>query len=391
MNDLELLNEETIDEVEVVIPEEFYAPVGDNVVRKPSSLRTMNNAHQAAFKLSNNPEDKLSSRNNSFAINKSLIRLTPGFNIRVKLSESHIQDLVYSYKNGIYVPPIIVKVVEIEGKMVAEVKDGHHRFLAMMRVAEIDLIEVIEFKGNDVDDIFLMLTSANTQQLTPMDRGQAYRRLEILGVSRSLIAQKLGKSAAHISQCLALASMPFKLQQLVADGVIAATLARDLHKEFGDKVMDHLENQGLLDTAPANKPVVDAGADANTDTIDTDGVASGPEEGSAPKEQALPLKKITKKRLTATVKAPKLAKEDLTTMCDIMESLAKKFSVDDVADKQEVTVVLTRDEALRVQQLGAELEALKAELEKQNAALAEAKAKELEAQEQSEKQEQMDI
>lgn len=391
MNELELLNEETIDEADVVIPEEFYAPAGANVVRKPSSLRTMNNLHQAAFKLSNNPDDKLSTRNNSFTISKNLIRLTPGFNIRVKLSESHIQELVFSYQNGIYVPPIIVQVVEIDGKMVAEVKDGHHRFLAMMRVKEIEQTEVIEFKGNDVDQIFLMLTSANTQKLTPMDRAEAYRRLEVLGISRSQIAQKLNKSPAHISQCLALASMPYKLQQLVLENNISATLARDLHKEYGDKVMDHLENHGLIETAPAKETVVDAEADSNTETIDTDGVASGPEEGSAPKEQALPLKKITKKRLTATVKAPKLAKEDLTTMCDIMESLAKKFSVDDVADKQEVTVVLSRDEALRVQQLGAELEALKAELEKQNAALAEAKAKELEAQEQSEKQGQMDI
>lgn len=381
MNELIEMNEVAQEEefIAAIIPDEYFSP--ENVIRKPSSLRAMNNFHTKKFIESGNELDRQSTRINGFTIDKSLLRLTPGFNIRSQLSEQHIQEFVTSYQSGFYVPPIVVQVVEIEGQQVAEVKDGHHRFMALMRIDEITRVEVNEFRGNDAQAILLMLTSSQGLGLSPIEKGDAYQRLNNLGMIPSEIARSLKVSVTSINQNLALMKMPYKLQQMIRENTISATLAREYFSIYGDGVLTYLEEQGLIDPLKQNEVQTNQDADAN-------GIAEVNDKAES--EEAKP-KKIMKKHLTGSVSKPKLGKQEILTMTDIMESLAKKFSIDDIADDSQVTLILTRDEALKVQQIGAELQALKEELAKRQDELAELELNESKKAELAEKQAKMDI
>lgn len=78
-------------------------------------------------------------------------------------------------------------------------------------------------------------------------------------------------------------------------------------------------------------------------------------------------------------------------MCGLLESLASQFNVDDLKDDQNVSVTLTRDEAFKLQQIGAELQALKEENEKLAAEKVVAEKQEADAKALAEKQSPLDI
>jgi ParB/RepB/Spo0J family partition protein len=336
----------------VEIPSEYFSSEGKT--RKPSTLRSMNTRHAETYKQSQNEADKKTARNNSISIDKSLIRLVPGFNLRTTLTEEHIANFEHSYRTGMYVPPIVVRVVEIDGELVAEVLEGHNRFVAMMRVDELNLVEVNEFKGNDVEAVILMLTSSQGKPLNPIEKADGYARLVSYGMSPSDIARKLNISPTSVSQNLSLNKMPYRLKNMIKDKMISATLAREYFTEHGDKVLDFLENQGVLGpllTIAATNEDAGTGSGATTDAEEITSAVKLP-------------KKITKKRINAAPKPPKLNKEDVQTMCGLMESLASQYSVDDLEEADEVNLKLSREDAIKLQQVGAELQALRLEMAK---------------------------
>jgi ParB/RepB/Spo0J family partition protein len=363
----------------VEIPNEYFSEEGKT--RKPSTLRSMNTRHAENYKKSQNEADKKTARNNSISIDKSLIRLVPGFNLRKTLTEEHIANFEHSYRAGMYVPPIVVRVVEIEGELVAEVLEGHNRFVAMMRVDELTLVEVNEFKGDDVEAVILMLTSSQGKPLNPIEKADGYGRLVSYGMSPSDIARKLNISPASVSQNLSLNKMPYRLKSMIKDNMISATLAREYFTEHGDKVLDFLENQGVLSSV---QTIVEANEVAVTESGATNEAAVIAPEVKAPK-------KITKKRVNAAPKPPKLNKEDVQTMCGLMESLASQYSVDDLENANEVNLKLSREDAIKLQQVGAELQALRLEMAKLEAEKDQSEKDAEEARKAEEKQALMDI
>lgn len=386
MSNTELDSNEVLDQQEVVIPQEYYSK-DMNAVRKPSSLRKLDSHFSAEHDKNGKVGDKLTTRNNGFSISKKLLRIVPGLNLRSSLSEEHIAGFENSYRIGQYVPPIVVRAVMIDGELCAEVMEGHNRFMAVMRVDEIDLIEVNEFRGNDVESIILMLTSANGKPLPPMDKGDGYNRLVNAGMSPSEIARRLKITPASVSQTLKLMKMPYLLQQMVRDNKISATYARELFEEHGSNVLNHIEanfadkkTQAVTDETVSPEPVAEKTQEAAETELTT------------PKSEEAPASpKITKKRMTSAPKAPKLGKEEVQAMCGLLESLASQFNVDDLKDDQNVSVTLTRDEAFKLQQIGAELQALKEENEKLAAEKVEAEKQEADAKALAEKQSALDI
>jgi ParB/RepB/Spo0J family partition protein len=364
----------------VEIPKEFFSAEGKT--RKPSTLRSMNTRHAETYKQTQNEADKKTARNNSISIDKSLIRLVPGFNLRKTLTEEHIANFEHSYRAGMYVPPIVVRVVEIDGDLIAEVLEGHNRFVAMMRVDELTLVEVNEFKGNDVEAVILMLTSSQGKPLNPIEKADGYGRLVAYGMSPSDIARKLNISPASVSQNLSLNKMPYRLKNMIKDNMISATLAREYFTEHGDKVLDFLEKQGVLST-------VQAIAEANEVAVTESGATT--EEAAETATEVIAPKKITKKRVNAAPKPPKLNKQDVQTMCGLMESLASQYSVDDLEEANEVNLKLSREDAIKLQQVGAELQALRLEMAKLEAEKEQLEKDKAEAQKAAEKQAIMDI
>lgn len=386
MSNTELDSNEVLDQQEVVIPSEYYSK-DMSAIRKPSSLRKLDSHFSAEHDKNGKTGDKLTTRNNGFSISKTLLRIVPGLNLRSSLSEEHIAGFENSYRIGQYVPPIVVRAVMIDGELCAEVMEGHNRFMAVMRVEEIDLIEVNEFRGNDVESIILMLTSANGKPLPPMDKGDGYNRLVVAGMSPSEIARRLKITPASVSQTLKLMKMPYQLQQMVRENKISATYARELFEEHGSNVLSHIEANFSDNKA---QTVGDETVSFDTAAKNVDETAVN--QTSAPKvEEVANAPKITKKRMASAPKPPKLGKQEVQAMCGLLESLASQFNVDDIKGEENVNLTLTRDEALKLQQIGAELQALKEENEKLASEKAEADKLEADAKALAEKQSALDI
>jgi ParB family chromosome partitioning protein len=189
-------------------------------------------------------------RGNKFSLNPACIVVRTGFNARntnvetmnpIERAdfESYIDGLAIAYKNGDYVPPIVVKMVD--GQPTAS--DGHCRMLGVDRAinfygADIKTIDVSEFKGDDADEVALIATSNNNRKLKPLELSSVYVRLSAYGLSDADIAQKMGKTVPHVTQVKFFSELPVALKKMVNLDQIAVATAVELFENHGSKAFE---------------------------------------------------------------------------------------------------------------------------------------------------------
>jgi ParB/RepB/Spo0J family partition protein len=163
-------------------------------------------------------------KSTAFKIDPREIRIESGFNARA-IDENHVESIKASIKENMRIPPIIVKAV---GNAIY-VRDGHHRveaYCQLIREGEkIDKIDAIEFKGTCVDEIFLLLTSAQGKPLAPVEQGCQFKKLTKKGLSHAQIAKKIGKTVQHVGQMLKLIELPEDVLVMVKSGDVSARVA----------------------------------------------------------------------------------------------------------------------------------------------------------------------
>lgn len=151
---------------------------------------------------------------------------------------AHIRGFADAYKAGRFVPPIVVIVRN--GDIL--VRDGAHRrrgaLLAIQEGAELALVQVTEFKGDEAEQAKLVLTAADGRTLAPLERAVQYGKLVGWGWSIARIAKEANKTTEHVRTTLPLLDLPIELKQLIAEDVIKATLAKALYDEHGTKALD---------------------------------------------------------------------------------------------------------------------------------------------------------
>lgn len=189
-----------------------------------------------------------------------LIREEPGFNLRIEgkeLNES-IEALARYIFDGGQVPPLEVRPDE-NGVIVV---DGHRRRRALILAREwgapIDLIDVVAFRGNDVDRTARIMTSAEGRALSPLETSFGYKRLAAFGLSSEEIARKVGKTRQHVEQLLILANANRDVHKLVIAGKVSAAVAIDAVRKHGEKAGEFLRAQ-LAKAEAAGKAKVTAG------------------------------------------------------------------------------------------------------------------------------------
>lgn len=157
---------------------------------------------------------------------------------------AHIRGFADAYKAGRFVPPIVVVVRN--GDIL--VRDGAHRrrgaVLAIEEGAELALVQVTEFKGDEAEQAKLVLTAADGRSLAPLERAVQYGKLVGWGWSIARIAKEANKTAEHVRTTLPLLDLPIDLKRLIAEDVIKATLAMSLYNEHGTKALD-LVNEAI--------------------------------------------------------------------------------------------------------------------------------------------------
>lgn len=168
----------------------------------------------------------------------------PGFNLREDSEElaQSIDDLAnYIVAGGIY-PALEVRPRDAGG---AWLVDGHRRYKALRKALAMGAaiadkngqvwVDIVPFSGNDADRTLRVMTSNENFKLSPLEVSKGLKRLRAFGWSVTDIAQRMGKSRAHIEQLLLLADANSDVQQMVAAGTVSATVAIDTVRAHGEQ------------------------------------------------------------------------------------------------------------------------------------------------------------
>lgn len=105
-------------------------------------------------------------------------------------------------------------------------------------------VHVVVFEGNDADRTARIITSATNKPLTPLEMAEGYKRLRAFGWTPIQIAKKVGKSAEHVQQLLALGDAPNAVREMVTSGDVSASRAAKTARSLGgDKAAETLAVQ----------------------------------------------------------------------------------------------------------------------------------------------------
>lgn len=294
-----------------------------------------------------------------------------GFNIR-PIDWGYVAQLTKSYNDGDNIPPIVVEIIERDGRPVPIVRDGHHRTHAAVS-AKMPQVAISPFKGNAEAAVVLMLKSGSTRPLTRLQFAVGVKRLRACHLSQQKIADMLGISQGEVSNLEKISMLPEAVKEMIEKNQISATTAVDLHVTHGDGLYDFLQAR-LAEKAPVAGSAEEA-APQQDDLL---------EDGQAPAAKKKVRAELTSRDLKP--KLPKLQKKTLVSMEDTLLNLGSRLDVASISELPEdgfFELKISRTEALVIGQLHAELEelrAMKAQFEAQNKADVQAVEKQAEEQ-----------
>ena len=134
---------------------------------------------------------------------------------RKNFDKQYLEDLTNSIKERGVVQPIIVrKSKDISGKY--EIIAGERRWLASQN-AGLNEIPSIIIEAGDLKSLeFAIVENVQRHDLNPIEEANGYKKLmDDFGYDQDKVAKFIGKSRAHIANCLRLLSLPDNVIQLV--------------------------------------------------------------------------------------------------------------------------------------------------------------------------------
>jgi len=187
-------------------------------------------------------------RGNLIKVRPQDVEIQEGFNLRSKSRafQETVARYTHAILHGAQMPPLKVRYSP-DRRII--VRDGERRLLAYLAAIEagapIEYIEVIEHKGNEVDDVLLMIgTADHNSELTPLEKGRGYKRLRQYGWSVGQIAEHWNRSSVHVSDLLLLADAPVAIHQLIEEETVASYTAIEAIKQHGDNAINVLTDAG---------------------------------------------------------------------------------------------------------------------------------------------------
>lgn len=182
-------------------------------------------------------------RRDGFMVSPRLIVEQKDFNPRnydTERTQAHIANIAAAYLAGEYVEPITVRVGLDNTIYIVE---GHCRTLAMKAAMDQgwnpDKVKVNVFEGDEVAAALHISTSNNKLTLTASERARYYKGiLDEYDLSMTELAQRIGKSSAHIGQCLKLLEMPEIVTRAIDEGKLSASQAIKSSLEYTKKVRE---------------------------------------------------------------------------------------------------------------------------------------------------------
>lgn len=313
-------------------------------------------------------------RGDGWKVDPLLLLEEEGFNPRGAFSKdywnkpkvvAHVRGFADSYKAGRYVPAIAVTV--INGDFF--VRDGHHRrrglLLAMQEGAQIELVDVVEYKGDEVEQAKLVLTASDGILLTRLERAVQYNKFIAWGWSIGAIAKEFNKTHEHVRSTLPLLNLPFELKQMIADEVVSASFALQAFDEHGTNAVEIIKGVAAQKEEEAQAEEdkgLELALGALTDGLDGEQQVPQEESGSTevtPQPPAPTTPPVRKPRVTGKdlpKSSPKISKKTVQFVHKGFESLQK--SIDSISRENDYFVMkLNADEVELLKQMKAQLAA----------------------------------
>lgn len=178
-----------------------------------------------------------------FTVDPDLVKFEPGFNLREEGPDldAHLEALYVSMKAGANVPPIDVSVVD--GEVIA--RDGHCRTRVARRLKAEGvpyLLQARQFRGNDAECVFHMISSSHGKSLTPLEAGRGFLRLVKYNLTVAEIVRRTGLNRTTIDNGITLAESPSAMQVMIGTGQVSCQVALDMIKKHGPKACEALRS-----------------------------------------------------------------------------------------------------------------------------------------------------
>jgi len=149
-------------------------------------------------------------------------------NIR-RTAEKDLGELAMSIQSVGVLQPLMVQ--RIDGRLT--IIDGHRRYHAAMQAGRRTVPCLPAAAGDFRTQIELMLASAMSARLDPIDMAHAFRTLrDDLALSIPEIAKRTGYSQHTVRERLRLLELPTEAQRMVKDGELTTTDAVELAKQL---------------------------------------------------------------------------------------------------------------------------------------------------------------
>lgn len=169
----------------------------------------------------------------------SEIRPNP-YQPRKSFNEDALKELSESIKNyGVFQPVIVKKSIKGYDLIAGE------RRLRASKMAGLEKIPAIvkEFTDEEMREISL-LENLQRENLTAIELAWAYKGIiDHLDIRQEDLAQKIGKSRAHVTNILGLLNLPDSVQKMVLNSEISMGHARVLSKMDNPDEVKHLANR----------------------------------------------------------------------------------------------------------------------------------------------------
>ena len=169
----------------------------------------------------------------------SEIRPNP-YQPRKSFNEDALKELSESIKNyGVFQPIIVKKSIKGYDLIAGE------RRLRASKLAGLEKIPAIvkEFTDEEMREISL-LENLQRENLTAIELAWAYKGIiDNLDIRQEDLAQKIGKSRAHVTNILGLLNLPDSVQKMVLNSEISMGHARVLSKMDNPDEVKHLANR----------------------------------------------------------------------------------------------------------------------------------------------------
>ena len=156
---------------------------------------------------------------------------------RKKFDKESLEELTNSIKERGMIQPIVVRRSEDQDEKY-EIVAGERRWQAAQN-AGLHEVQAIIIKADNLKSLeFAIIENVQRKDLNPIEEAEGYKRLiDDFRYDHEKVAKFIGKSRAHISNCLRLLSLPKEVIELIVEEKISQGHA---------KILVGLENALLL-------------------------------------------------------------------------------------------------------------------------------------------------